>query len=38
VAVLREVKYLLMLKKSDIPDSALGIFQKRNIILKVCDF
>ncbi|XP_051008480.1 dynein axonemal heavy chain 11 [Acomys russatus] len=34
VAVLREVKYLLMLKKSDIPDSALGIFQKRNTILK----
>ncbi|XP_034877289.1 dynein heavy chain 11, axonemal [Mirounga leonina] len=34
VAVLREVKYLLMLKKSDIPDSALAIFQKRNTILK----
>ncbi|XP_038934021.1 dynein axonemal heavy chain 11 isoform X4 [Rattus norvegicus] len=34
VAVLREVKYLLMLKKSNIPDSALGIFQKKNIILK----
>ncbi|XP_075803650.1 dynein axonemal heavy chain 11 [Microtus pennsylvanicus] len=34
VAVLRDVKYLLMLKKSDIPDSALGIFQKRNTILK----
>ncbi|XP_052595155.1 dynein axonemal heavy chain 11 isoform X2 [Peromyscus californicus insignis] len=34
VAVLREVKYLLMLKKSDVPDSALGIFQKRNTILK----
>ncbi|KAL1791277.1 dynein heavy chain 11, axonemal [Sigmodon hispidus] len=34
VAVLREVKYLLMLKKSDIPDSALGIFQKRNTMLK----
>ncbi|XP_027272227.1 dynein heavy chain 11, axonemal isoform X2 [Cricetulus griseus] len=34
VAVLRDVKYLLMLKKSDIPESALGIFQKRNTILK----
>ncbi|XP_049749389.1 dynein axonemal heavy chain 11 isoform X2 [Elephas maximus indicus] len=34
VAVLREVKYLLMLKKSDIPDSALAIFKKRNTILK----
>ncbi|KAM4874879.1 dynein axonemal heavy chain 11 [Thomomys bottae] len=34
VAVLREVKYLLMLKKSDIPDSALAIFQKRNTLLK----
>ncbi|CAH6779586.1 Dnah11 [Phodopus roborovskii] len=34
VAVLRDVKYLLMLKKSDIPDSALGIFQKRNTIFK----
>ncbi|XP_006880447.1 PREDICTED: dynein heavy chain 11, axonemal [Elephantulus edwardii] len=34
VAVLREVKYLLRLKKSDIPDSALAIFKKRNIILK----
>ncbi|XP_062957128.1 dynein axonemal heavy chain 11 [Cynocephalus volans] len=34
VAVLREVKYLLMLKKPDIPDSALAIFQKRNTILK----
>ncbi|XP_048655651.1 dynein axonemal heavy chain 11 isoform X1 [Marmota marmota marmota] len=34
VAVLREVKYLLMMKKSDIPDSALAIFQKRNTILK----
>uniref|UniRef100_A0A8P0S8H0 Dynein axonemal heavy chain 11 n=1 Tax=Canis lupus familiaris TaxID=9615 RepID=A0A8P0S8H0_CANLF len=34
VAVLREVKYLLMLKKSDIPGSALAIFKKRNTILK----
>ncbi|XP_029423391.1 dynein heavy chain 11, axonemal [Nannospalax galili] len=34
VAVLREVKYLLMLKKSDIPDSALTIFKKKNTILK----
>uniref|UniRef100_A0A8C0HXD6 Dynein axonemal heavy chain 11 n=1 Tax=Balaenoptera musculus TaxID=9771 RepID=A0A8C0HXD6_BALMU len=34
VAVLREVKYLLMLKKSDIPDSALAIFKKRNTLLK----
>ncbi|XP_074223450.1 dynein axonemal heavy chain 11 isoform X1 [Camelus bactrianus] len=34
VAVLRDVKYLLMLKKSDIPDSALAIFEKRNTILK----
>nr|XP_060488661.1 dynein axonemal heavy chain 11 isoform X2 [Panthera onca] len=34
VAVLREVKYLLMLKKSNIPDSALAIFKKRNTILK----
>ncbi|EPQ11489.1 Dynein heavy chain 11, axonemal [Myotis brandtii] len=34
VAVLREVKYLLMLRKSDIPDSALAIFEKRNSILK----
>ncbi|XP_053409478.1 dynein axonemal heavy chain 11 [Nycticebus coucang] len=34
VAVLREVKYLLMLKKTHIPDSALAIFQKRNTILK----
>uniref|UniRef100_A0A8C9AK17 Dynein axonemal heavy chain 11 n=1 Tax=Prolemur simus TaxID=1328070 RepID=A0A8C9AK17_PROSS len=34
VAVLREVKYLLMLKKTDIPDSALAIFNKRNTILK----
>ncbi|XP_023606561.1 dynein heavy chain 11, axonemal, partial [Myotis lucifugus] len=34
VAVLREVKYLLMLRKSDIPDSALAIFEKRNTILK----
>ncbi|PNI58007.1 DNAH11 isoform 4 [Pan troglodytes] len=34
VAVLREVKYLLMLKKQDIPDSALAIFKKRNTILK----
>nr|XP_036878224.1 dynein heavy chain 11, axonemal [Manis javanica] len=34
VAVLREVKYLLMLKKSDVPDSALAIFKKRNTILK----
>ncbi|XP_076978309.1 dynein axonemal heavy chain 11 isoform X2 [Tamandua tetradactyla] len=34
VAVLREVKYLLMLKKSDIPDSALAIFEKRNTLLK----
>uniref|UniRef100_A0A667GCJ0 Dynein axonemal heavy chain 11 n=1 Tax=Lynx canadensis TaxID=61383 RepID=A0A667GCJ0_LYNCA len=33
-AVLREVKYLLMLKKSNIPDSALAIFKKRNTILK----
>ncbi|XP_032944295.1 dynein axonemal heavy chain 11 isoform X2 [Rhinolophus ferrumequinum] len=34
VAVLREVKYLLMLKKSDIPESALAIFKKRDTILK----
>ncbi|KAG8514707.1 Dynein heavy chain 11, axonemal, partial [Galemys pyrenaicus] len=34
VAVMREVKYLLMLKKSDIPNSALAIFEKRNTILK----
>ncbi|XP_015413618.1 PREDICTED: dynein heavy chain 11, axonemal [Myotis davidii] len=34
VAVLREVKYLLMLRMSDIPDSALTIFEKRNTILK----
>ncbi|XP_019507533.1 PREDICTED: dynein heavy chain 11, axonemal [Hipposideros armiger] len=34
VALLREVKYLLMLKKSDIPDSALAIFKKRDTILK----
>nr|XP_020145462.1 dynein heavy chain 11, axonemal [Microcebus murinus] len=34
VAVLREVKYLLMLKKPDIPDSALAIFNKRNTISK----
>uniref|UniRef100_A0A8C5KUF0 Dynein axonemal heavy chain 11 n=1 Tax=Jaculus jaculus TaxID=51337 RepID=A0A8C5KUF0_JACJA len=34
VAVLREVKYLLMLKKSGMPQSALAIFQKRNTILK----
>uniref|UniRef100_A0A4W2DC87 Dynein axonemal heavy chain 11 n=1 Tax=Bos indicus x Bos taurus TaxID=30522 RepID=A0A4W2DC87_BOBOX len=34
VAVLREVKYLLMLKKSDIPDSAFTIFKKRNTLLK----
>ncbi|KAL4669500.1 hypothetical protein H8959_008054 [Pygathrix nigripes] len=34
VAILREVKYLLMLKKQDIPDSALAIFRKRNTILK----
>ncbi|KAB0340770.1 hypothetical protein FD754_022843, partial [Muntiacus muntjak] len=34
VAVLREVKYLLMLKKSDIPDSAFAIFKKRNTLLK----
>ncbi|PNJ55825.1 DNAH11 isoform 1 [Pongo abelii] len=34
VAVLREVKYLLMLKKQDIPDSALAIFKKRNTISK----
>ncbi|XP_039718441.1 dynein axonemal heavy chain 11 isoform X2 [Pteropus medius] len=34
VAVLREVKYLLMLKKSGIPDSALAIFKKRDTILK----
>ncbi|KAM7121693.1 dynein axonemal heavy chain 11 [Molossus nigricans] len=34
VAVLREVKYLLMLKKSDIPDSALALFKKRDTILK----
>ncbi|XP_044534788.1 dynein axonemal heavy chain 11 [Gracilinanus agilis] len=34
VAVLREVKYLLMLEKSDIPDSALAIYGKRNIYLK----
>uniref|UniRef100_A0A8D1IYR5 Dynein axonemal heavy chain 11 n=1 Tax=Sus scrofa TaxID=9823 RepID=A0A8D1IYR5_PIG len=34
VAVLREVKYLLMLKKSDIPDSALAIFKKRDTLLK----
>ncbi|XP_059027314.1 dynein axonemal heavy chain 11 [Mustela lutreola] len=34
MAVLREVRYLLMLKKSDIPDSAFAIFKKRNTILK----
>ncbi|XP_063095395.1 dynein axonemal heavy chain 11 isoform X2 [Cavia porcellus] len=34
VAVLREVKYLLMLKKPDIPESALAIFKKRNALLK----
>ncbi|XP_075413447.1 dynein axonemal heavy chain 11 [Tenrec ecaudatus] len=34
VAVLREVKYLLMLKKPDIPASALASFKKRNTILK----
>ncbi|ELK12575.1 Dynein heavy chain 11, axonemal [Pteropus alecto] len=34
VAVLREVKYLIMLKKSGIPDSALAIFKKRDTILK----
>ncbi|XP_006154552.1 dynein heavy chain 11, axonemal [Tupaia chinensis] len=34
VAVLREVKYLLMLKKPNLPDSALTIFKKRNTILK----
>ncbi|XP_023565616.1 dynein heavy chain 11, axonemal [Octodon degus] len=34
VAVLREVKYLLMLKKQDVPKSALAIFKKRNTILK----
>ncbi|KAB0376184.1 hypothetical protein FD755_012827 [Muntiacus reevesi] len=34
VAVLREVKYLLMLKKSDIPDSAFAIFKKGNTLLK----
>ncbi|KAM5302539.1 dynein axonemal heavy chain 11 isoform 2-T2 [Glossophaga mutica] len=34
VAVLREVKYLLMLKKSDVPDSASAIFKKRSTILK----
>ncbi|KAI4543842.1 hypothetical protein MG293_006636 [Ovis ammon polii] len=37
VAVLREVKYLLMLKKSDIPDSAFAIFKKRNTLLKTSD-
>ncbi|XP_058534261.1 dynein axonemal heavy chain 11 [Ochotona princeps] len=34
VAVLRDVKYLLMLKKLDIPEAALAIFQSRNTILK----
>uniref|UniRef100_A0A5F8GSV7 Dynein axonemal heavy chain 11 n=1 Tax=Monodelphis domestica TaxID=13616 RepID=A0A5F8GSV7_MONDO len=34
VAVLREVKYLLMLEKSDIPDSALAIYGKRDTYLK----
>uniref|UniRef100_A0A4X2M213 AAA+ ATPase domain-containing protein n=1 Tax=Vombatus ursinus TaxID=29139 RepID=A0A4X2M213_VOMUR len=34
VAVLREVKYLLMLEKSDIPESTLAIYEKRNIYLK----
>ncbi|XP_045053259.2 dynein axonemal heavy chain 11 isoform X2 [Desmodus rotundus] len=34
VAVLREVKYLLMLKKSDVPDSASAVFKNRNTILK----
>ncbi|KAM5271528.1 dynein axonemal heavy chain 11 [Ctenodactylus gundi] len=34
VAVLREVKYLLMLKKADMPESAVAIFKKRNSILK----
>lgn len=35
---MREVKYLLMLRKSDIPDSALAIFGKRDTVLKVCVF
>ncbi|KAM8981229.1 dynein axonemal heavy chain 11 isoform 1-T1 [Sarcophilus harrisii] len=34
VAVLREVKYLLWLEKSDIPDSALAIYGKRSTYLK----
>ncbi|KAM6202712.1 dynein axonemal heavy chain 11 isoform 2-T2 [Rhynchocyon petersi] len=34
VAVLRDVKYLLRLKMSDIPESALAIFKKRNVLLK----
>uniref|UniRef100_A0A6I8NYC7 Dynein axonemal heavy chain 11 n=1 Tax=Ornithorhynchus anatinus TaxID=9258 RepID=A0A6I8NYC7_ORNAN len=34
VAVLREVKYLLMLKQPDIPNSALSIFERRNTFLK----
>nr|XP_051708760.1 dynein axonemal heavy chain 11 isoform X1 [Oryctolagus cuniculus] len=34
VAVLRDVKYLLMLQKVDIPDAALAIFKSRNTILK----
>uniref|UniRef100_A0A8C3IDJ0 Dynein axonemal heavy chain 11 n=1 Tax=Chrysemys picta bellii TaxID=8478 RepID=A0A8C3IDJ0_CHRPI len=34
VALLREVTYLLMLNRSDIPDSALAIYEKRNIFTK----
>ncbi|EMP26627.1 Dynein heavy chain 11, axonemal [Chelonia mydas] len=34
VALLREVTYLLMLNRSDIPDSALAIYEKRKIFAK----
>ncbi|XP_039379207.1 dynein heavy chain 11, axonemal isoform X1 [Mauremys reevesii] len=34
VALLREVTYLLMLNRSDIPDSALAIYEKREIFAK----
>ncbi|XP_074840744.1 dynein axonemal heavy chain 11 isoform X2 [Carettochelys insculpta] len=34
VALLREVTYLLMLNRSDIPDSALAMYEKRKIFAK----
>ncbi|XP_075778341.1 dynein axonemal heavy chain 11 isoform X3 [Pelodiscus sinensis] len=34
VALLREVTYLLMLNRSDIPDSALAIYEKRKFFAK----